>query len=87
MESDHHRGGNHHQGWKSSSTSMPSSSSQPNYSYYTQLEEQVNSANQTVAVAEAQYRQAQALVKDNSEKVFIVYKFVHTPIEALIAGM
>ena len=25
--------------------------------------------------------------KDDSEKIFIVYKFIETPIEALVAGM
>lgn len=39
MEHENHRGGDHHQGW---SSSVPSSSSQPNLSYYARLEEQIN---------------------------------------------
>jgi hypothetical protein len=29
----------------------------------------------------------QPMMEENNEKVFIVFKFIHTPIEAIIAGM
>lgn len=76
------------QQWQqSSSSSSGSSGIQTNSTtYYSLLEEQINlqAKRQT-----SDYLKQNAGGDDNQdkEKVFIVYKFVNTPIEALIAGM
>lgn len=83
--------------WQSSSTSSSSSPSKGSsgsdrrgdFSYYAYLEEHINNKAKKLTVEYLKGRipgnsQQQQLLQ---EQVFLVYKFIHTPLDAIIAGM
>ena len=63
--------------------------------YYAVLEEQINLLAQKLTLEYLRTTKGNnsrdssnnSNCSSDSEKVFIVYKFIHTPIEAIIAGM
>jgi hypothetical protein len=65
--------------------------SQPSYpcggytQYYALIEEKANKEAKTLA--QEYLRQSSKPCEDNKEKVFIVYKIIQTPIEAITTGM
>jgi len=78
--------------WQSSSTSPSSSSSSDSFShisYFTLLEENINSKAKKLTLdylkrgGDRRGGQQQSL----QDQVFLVYKFIHTPVDAIIAGM
>lgn len=89
---------NHHE-----SSSWASQSPQRGEDYYQRVEEQANLQAQKLTLeylrqAKLQRQsndssdcgkpsEPQPMMEENSEKVFIVFKFIHTPLEAIIAGM
>ena len=87
--------------WQSSSTSSSSSSSyanngnnssNSNLSYYAYLEETINTKakKMTLDYLKSQGVQLQGGNQQGQQmldQVFLVYKFIHTPIDAIIAGM
>lgn len=79
---------NNNNEWQSSSQATSSgSSSSGAYSYYTVLEEQINLQAQKLTLDYLKKNKGTNNQPNDNEKVFIVYKFIQTPIEALIAGM
>lgn len=55
--------------------------------YYAQVEEYVNMQAQQMAAEYLNKASKEERHEEDKEKVFIVYKFIQTPIDALIAGM
>ena len=87
--------------WQSSSTSSSSSSSQgnnsnssssSNLSYYAYLEETINTKAKKLTLDYLKTKGVQLQGGNQQgqqmlDQVFLVYKFVNTPIDAIIAGM
>lgn len=82
------------QNWQQSSSSSSSHSTSPSsssdksrdYSYYAYLEESINNkAKKLTAEYLRSGRGGNSLPLQ--EQTFLVYKFIHTPIDAIIAGM
>lgn len=76
----------------SSSPSSSGSSGARDFSYYAYLEEHINNKAKKLTVDYLKKttdtrRGGQQNNQQLSEQVFLVYKFIHTPIEAIIAGM
>jgi hypothetical protein len=75
--------------WQSSqssqSTSPTSSDGSRDYSYYAYLEENINNKAKKLTVDYLKSRGGNSLPLQ--EQTFLVYKFIHTPIDAIIAGM
>ena len=84
--------------WNSSTSqgSSPSSHSSggsdlhgKDFSYYAQLEENINAKakKMTVDYLKKGADRRGSLQPHNQEQIFLVYKFIQTPIDAIIAGM
>lgn len=94
----HHHQPQQDESWNSSSSpSQGMNSSNPkssgrSYDYFTALEEHINLQAQKLTLDWLKKHKGNNNNGNNnnlldSEKIFIVYKFIQTPIEALIAGM
>jgi hypothetical protein len=69
----------------SQSTSPTSSDGSSDYSYYAYLEENINNKAKKLTVDYLNSRGGNSTPLQ--EQTFLVYKFIHTPIDAIIAGM
>ena len=72
---------------QSSQSTSPTSSdgSSNDYSYYAYLEENINNKAKKLTVDYLNSRGGNSTPLQ--EQTFLVYKFIHTPIDAIIAGM